>query len=200
MALGRPLGGMGSGGMSRAGSTGGRLGGAGSAKPGASKVPGKPDVTPNRAEVRMAKLRDSMQAGKSTAKSAAHAGVVARPMDKNLSKILENRRAEMQSSASSVARLGKEDAGSSSVGRLGETPGEAATSVNRLGEAASGGSTATSVGRLGEAGRVNDLTQSGSSVARLGKNEQHPSYLPPPPPKPPTTGKMQPPVDLFGDL
>lgn len=188
MALGRPIGGMGGGGMSGAGSTGGRLSGAGFGKSGTSKVPGKPDVTPNRAEVRMAKLRDSMQAGKSTAKSAAHAGVVARPMDKNLSKILENRRTEMRGPSSSVARLGKEDAanpqGSSSVGRLNETPGQGGTSV----------------GRMGEAGRVNDLTQSGTSIARIGNNESHPSYLPPPPPKPPSAGKMQPPVDLFGDL
>ena len=58
------------------------------------------------------------------AKSAAHEGVVARPMDKNLSDILERRRAEVQGGGTSVARLqrqGAADAGSTAADTSGTT-------------------------------------------------------------------------------
>lgn len=91
----------------------------------------------------MAKIKEAMQAARTTAKSAAHQGVVARPMDKNLSKILDQRRAQAAGPASSVARLGKEGESASNVAELGkeqltkaqekmnEGPG---TSVARLGK------------------------------------------------------------------
>jgi len=180
----------------------GRIGGTGrlgsiSAKPGltgTSKLPGKTDAPSlSKGDKRMAAIKESMQATKSTATSAAHQGVVARPMDKNLSKMLEQRRAQMQSRGTSVARLGKEeDEGSSSVKRLGEDQAQGATSVKRLGE---------------DTGSA--PSNHGTSIARLNKknDEQTPSYLPVPPssltPKqapPPGLSDAPTPIDIFGDL
>lgn len=165
-------------------------------------VRGKTDAPVSRADKRMAAIKASMQAAKTTAKSAAHTGVVARPMDKNLSKMLEQRRAQMKESGTSVARLGKEveprQQGSSNAHRPGEeTNDKNASSVARLDDAAHG---STSAARLNEANSSEGLATRGTSAARLGKGKDNPSYLPPPPQKPFTKPTTQPPVDLFGDM
>jgi len=61
----------------------------------------------SRGEARIAKIQQQRLASKTVAKSAAHVGVVARPMDKNLSKILDMKRAAMRAGGTSVKRLGE---------------------------------------------------------------------------------------------
>lgn len=54
------------------------------------------------------------------AKSVAHEGVVERPMDQNLSKILENKRAELKGRGTSVSRLNRHTETEAAVGGLEE--------------------------------------------------------------------------------
>lgn len=61
----------------------------------------------SRGQARVAKIQQDRLASKMVAKSAAHVGVVARPMDKNLSKILDRKRAQVRAGGTSVKRLGE---------------------------------------------------------------------------------------------
>lgn len=65
----------------------------------------------SRGEQRIQNVQNARLAGKAVAKSAAHAGVVARPMDKNLSQILARKRAQVLKGGTSAARLGEEPSG-----------------------------------------------------------------------------------------
>lgn len=107
----------------------------------AGKKPGAPI---SKAEARMMK-RARLLPAKNIAKSAAHEGVVERPMDKGISKLLEIRRAQAKGKGTSVYRLKKTkeeeeeelraEQRASSVFRLnrGEEDEEAqTTSVGRL--------------------------------------------------------------------
>lgn len=96
---------------------------------------------------RLEHLRQELHADQDIAKSAAHVGVVQRPMNQNvvqrpteqsLSHLTDKRREDVLGPGTSVARLGKEDVldGSvtgTSVARLGQEPETSqATSVARL--------------------------------------------------------------------
>jgi len=105
----------------------------------------------SRGDERLAKLRTSIREKKIAATSAAHTGVVARPMDQNLSKMLEQRRAQFQESGTSIARIGKKEK-------------DLSTHIKQLDE---------------RAPKVSNIElQSGTSVARI-KQKNTPSYLPP---------------------
>src|SRR3989344_6632234 len=84
---------------------------------------GSTKATPSRGQERLVQFSKYRSVGQA-AKSAAHQGVVARPMDKNLSDILERRRAEVQGGGTSVARLqrqGTADVGSTVADTSGTT-------------------------------------------------------------------------------
>lgn len=98
---------------------------------------------PTRVE-KIMQRRERMRSGDNVAKSAAHEGVVERPMDKGLSKMLEIARAQHGGRGSSVSRIKKtpeeeeeelRKQQGSSVFRLNEGNDEEvteATSVGRL--------------------------------------------------------------------
>lgn len=62
-----------------------------------------------RAENRMTKIA-ALRSIKDVAKSAAHEGVVVRPMDKQISKILQMKRAQAKQHGSSVYRIREREA------------------------------------------------------------------------------------------
>ncbi len=67
-------------------------------------APKKPEQTrADRAKARVESLRQKAP----VAKSAAHIGVQARPMDAQLSKILDRKRADVRAGGTSAARLGQ---------------------------------------------------------------------------------------------
>jgi len=70
------------------------------------------EKTLSRGEQRLQKIQQARLATKTVAKSAAHVGVVARPMDKNISKILDMKRAQLRRGGTSAARLGEGPAAS----------------------------------------------------------------------------------------
>jgi hypothetical protein len=85
-------------------------------------LPKRPTKPTTRVEKLMLQ-RQRVLGNKATAKSAAHEGVVERPMDKNLSKLLEIRRAQKIGRGTSVVRLNEKeteekDAETTSVGRM----------------------------------------------------------------------------------
>jgi hypothetical protein len=65
----------------------------------------KEDEPMSKGEERRMKLMQFRNAGKGVAKSAAHLGVTARPMDQRVSKLLEQRRAQQSGRATSASRL-----------------------------------------------------------------------------------------------
>jgi hypothetical protein len=69
---------------------------------------GSSTTAPTRGQERLTQLSKFRSVGQA-AKSAAHQGVVERPMDKQLSGILDRRRAELLRGGTSVARLGQEN-------------------------------------------------------------------------------------------
>ena len=106
-----------------------------------------PKATAGKIPTRVEKLmrrREQLLGNKDVAKSAAHEGVVERPMDKGLSKMLEIQRAQSNGRGSSVYRINKtreeeeeelRKQQGSSVFRLNEGNDEEdteATSVGRL--------------------------------------------------------------------
>lgn len=107
---------------------------------------------------RLDKLHAELHASQDIAKSAAHTGVVERPMnqrvvarpqEQNISHLTDRRREEVLGPSTSVARLGSDAADIQRDGAKG-------TSVARLGtEDAS--SQASSVARLNKTGSVGDL-------------------------------------------
>ena len=58
-----------------------------------------------KGEERRMKLAQFRNVGREVAKSAAHLGVTARPMDQRVSKLLEQRRAQQAGKATSASRL-----------------------------------------------------------------------------------------------
>lgn len=72
---------------------------------GTGSAPKKP-AGPSKAEKRLARVA-SMRNKAPAAKSAAHEGVKARPMDAQLSRILDQKRAAMRAGGTSAARLGQ---------------------------------------------------------------------------------------------
>lgn len=61
----------------------------------------------SRGAQRLQRIQQERLASKAVAKSAAHAGVVARPMDRQLSQILDRKRAQVRAGGTSVKRLGQ---------------------------------------------------------------------------------------------
>lgn len=103
----------------------------------------------SRGEQRLQNIQQQRLARKTVAKSAAHQGVMARPMDQSLSKILEKKRAAVRAGGTSVKRLGD---------RAEEAPvGEVATSALAAEEREA----------LLEANSEKTATQRATSAARL---------------------------------
>lgn len=112
--------------------------------------------TVQKAPSRLEHLRQELQANQESAKSAAHVGVVQRPMnqhvvqrptEQNLSHLTDKKREEVLGPSTSVARLGAEDA-QDALSR--------GTSVARLGQDAEPSHT-TSVARLDPKKGIGDL-------------------------------------------
>ncbi|OGL73164.1 hypothetical protein A3E39_01505 [Candidatus Uhrbacteria bacterium RIFCSPHIGHO2_12_FULL_60_25] len=80
-------------------------------------LPSTSDRVAQRVQDRLAKIAQ-LRSQKPAAKSAAHEGVVERPMDKQISKILQMKREQSRQSGTSVYRIREnEDLKSSSVAR-----------------------------------------------------------------------------------
>ena len=112
-----------------------------------AKVPEEPTLS--RGEQRLQKIQQARLATKTVAKSVAHKGVVARPMDKNLSQILDRKRAEVQKGGTSAARLGQQQPEESEAEWV--NPESGAAEREAMADANSektGTQRATSVGRL----------------------------------------------------
>ena len=100
------------------------------------------------------------------AKSAAHQGVVARPMDKNLSDILERRRAEVLGGGTSVARLGQQDAVAADAASA--VTNSAATDTSALTEEQKALLPEAMITEIiNEVNSEQEATQTGTSVTRL---------------------------------
>jgi hypothetical protein len=95
-----------------------------------AKVPEKKVLS--RGEARIAKIQGERLASKTVARSAAHQGVVARPMDKQLSDILDRKRAEVRQQGTSAARLGQEEHETLLQANSEEDATNRSTSVGRL--------------------------------------------------------------------
>jgi len=112
--------------------------------------------------VQFSKYRSVGQA----AKSAAHQGVVARPMDKNLSDILERRRAEVLGGGTSVARLGQQDAVAADAASA--VTNSAATDTSALTEEQKALLPEAMITEIiNEVNSEQEATQTGTSVTRL---------------------------------
>jgi len=160
-------------------------------KPGMPRSTRPPSSASNspvvKADQRLTKIRESMHSAKTAATSAAHAGVVARPMEKNISKMLDQRRAQVQGRGTSVARLGT-DAMTNATGPINSPSADTMTTAPNP---------SIGIGRFNGSSASDSATR-GASIARLGKPNEMPSYFPPPP-LPSSPNKTTPP-DLYGDL